>query len=172
MASAKTCAARPQVCRSAGQTDYKRGLAYELLGIKSQDVQRIPYFGPQLRKIARAIRGADKCRAGNPMRALDLLELSDDPEARKVLEPYLSVPESYRRLLPPEAFCHVAGVSPFVVLEAITVVAVRQGVMASAIVAAINLPRVVQKTVDKALHDDGAKDRAILHRATGFVLTL
>jgi hypothetical protein len=60
-----------------------------------------------------------------------------DPEARKVLAVYLSVPASYRKLLHAEAFCHAAGVSPYRVLELITVVAVRQGAPASAIVAAV-----------------------------------
>jgi hypothetical protein len=114
------------------------------------------------------VRGASKCGpSGDPIRGLDFLEASEDPEARKVLKPYLSVPESYRRLLPPEAFCQVAGVSPFVVLEAITVAAVRRGVMASAIVAAVNHPRVVLKTIEVALRDDGIKERAMLHKSMG-----
>jgi len=41
------------------------------------------------------------------------------------------------KLLHAEAFCHAAGVSPYRVLELITVVAVRQGAPASAIVAAV-----------------------------------
>jgi len=170
MASTETSPARPQVCRGDGQTDYKRALAYQLLGITLKDVQRIPYFGAQLRKIARTVRGASKYGAArDPVRALDFLEASEDPEARKVLKPYLSIPESYRRLLPPEAFCYVAGVSPWVVLEAVTIVAVRQGAMASAVLAAVHHPRIVQKTVEMALRDEGAKERLILHKAVGFL---
>jgi len=161
---------KPQVRRGEGQTGYKRSLAYELLGINPKDIERVPYFGAQLRRIARTVRGADKYgSARDPIRALDFLEVSDDPEARKVLKPYLSVPQSYRGLLPPEAFCHVAGVSPWVVLDAITIVAVRQGAMASAIVAAISHPRVVAKTVERALQDAGTTERGTLHRAMGFV---
>ena len=47
----------------------------------------------------------------------DYLRSSEDPDARKVVDVYLSVPESYRRLLPAEAFCRAAGVSPERVLE-------------------------------------------------------
>lgn len=81
----------------------------------------------------------------------------------------MSVPESYRRLLPPEAFCHAAGVSPWRVLEIIAGVAVRQGAQASAIIAAIAHPRVVEKTIDMALQDDGTRERMMLHKAVGFL---
>ena len=161
---------RPTVRTSDGQTDYKRELAYQCLGIQANDVQSIPFFAAQLRGIARAVRGADKREpATPPVRALDYLDRSEDPEARRVAVVYHSVPESYRRLLPPEAFCHAAGVSPWRVLEIVTVVAVRQGAQGAAIVAAVNHPRVVQKTVERALQEDGIEDRMVLHRALGFL---
>ena len=84
---------------------------------------------------------------------------------------YLSVPASYRRLLPVEAFCHAAGVSPWRILEAVTVVAVRQGAQASAVLAALVHPRVVEKTIERALQDDGTKERMMLHKAVGFLPT-
>ena len=164
---------RPIVRTSAGQTDYKRELAYRCLGIDPKYVQCFPFFAMDLRRIARAVRGADKDGPPTtPVRALDFLEYSEDPDARKVLEVYRSVPESYRRLLRPEDFCHAAGVSPLRILEHITVAAVRLGVMGSAIVAAINRPRAVQKTVQRALQDDGIRDREMFHKATGFLPTL
>jgi hypothetical protein len=159
---------KPKVRRGEGQTDYKRALAYQLLGVRPSEVQRIPFFAAQLRKIARCVRGAGG-RPTEPVRALDFLESSGCPEARKVLQSCLSIPESYRRLLPPEAFCHAAGVSPWSVLEAVTVVAVRRGAMASAIIASLNHPRTVQKTVEIALRDDGFGERELLHRAMGFI---
>jgi hypothetical protein len=149
---------KPQVCRGEGQTDYKRALAYRLLGIGAKDFPIIPYFSAELRKIA---------RVSHVSCALALLAESNDPNAIKVHSAYLSVPESYRRLLPAEAYCHAAGVSPWVVLEAVTVAAVRSGAMSSAIVAAVNQPRVVQKTVEMALQDDGVKERVALFRAIG-----
>jgi hypothetical protein len=151
---------KPQVCRGEGQTDYKRALAYQLLGVDAKDVQRVPYFDAQLRKIARASRVS--C-------ALALLAESDDPNAIKVHSAYSSVPESYRRLLPAEAFCHAAGVSPWLVLEAVTIAALRAGVMASALVAAINGPRVVQKTIEIALTDEGVRERIAFHKASGWI---
>jgi hypothetical protein len=154
---------------STGQTDYKRRLAYKRLGINPKDVQCIPFLATQLRRIARAVRGADKHSPAPTVRPLDFLGSSEDHEARKVLEVYLSVPESYRRLLRPEDFCHAAGVSPWRVLEIITVVAVRQGAQASAVVASIEHLRVVEKTVERALQDDGWRERMIMHKATGFL---
>jgi hypothetical protein len=158
---------RPEARKGEAQTAYKRQLAYAHLGIDPTDVQCIPFLRTELRRIARLIRGA----AGDspPSSPLDCLQSTDDPEARKVLAAYLSVPASYRKLLPVEAFCCAAGVSPSRILEAITVVAVRQGAASSAIIAAIALPRVVQKTVEMALQDDGTKERMILHRAVGFL---
>jgi hypothetical protein len=151
--------------KSTGQTDYKRRLAYAHLGIDPKDVECFPFLRAELRRIARHINANNS----SPVRPLDYLRSSEDPEARKVLDRYLSVPESYRRLLPAEAFCHAAEVSPQRILEAITVAAVRQGVAASAIIAAVVHPRVVQKTVERALQDDGTRERGMLHRHVGFL---
>jgi len=160
------------VCRGDGETAYKRQLAYERLGIDSKDVQRVPFFAIQLRRIARRINhGADRNDPWNLLRALDYLRFSEDPEARKVVDAYFSVPESYRRLLPPEAFCHAAGASPWRVLEIITAVAARLTAQASAIIAAIAHPCVVGKTIEMALRDDGTRERMILHKAVGFLRT-
>jgi hypothetical protein len=150
-----------------GETGYKRALAYERLGVDPKDVQQLPYFRGQLRRIARHVNLG--VQPEDQSAAFDLLQSSEDDEARKVWNAYNSVPESYRRLLPAEAFCHAAGVSPARVLEAIAAVAVRQGAQASAIIASVMHPRVVSKTIERALQDDGVKDRMALHRATGFL---
>ena len=109
----------PEDWMSEGQTDYKRSLAYRRLGIRPEDVQPAPFFALNLKRIARCItQGARKDDpASSRMHPLDYLGFSEDPVARKVLDAYRSVPASYRRLLPPEAFCHAAGVSPSHVLE-------------------------------------------------------
>jgi len=150
-----------------GQTDYKRLLAYRHLGINPQDVERVPFLCTQLRRIARCINQGNP--ASSHIRPLDYLGFSEDPEARKVWEAYASVPASYRRLLPPEAFCVAAGVSPSHILEVVTVVAVRLGAQASVVVAAVMHPRVVMKTVQRALQDDGFRERMVLHKAVGFI---
>jgi hypothetical protein len=150
-----------------GQTSYKRALAYQHLGIRPQDVERVPFLWPNLRGIAHRLnRGRTK---DAPLVCpLDLLQWSEDPEACKVLQKYRSVPQSYRRLLPAEAYCRAAGVSPLHVLEVVTGVAVRLGTQTSAILAAVWHPHVVKKTIEMALTDEGIADRNALHRATAF----
>lgn len=161
---------RSKVPTATGQTAYRRRLAYRRLGISPSDVKCVPFLATQLRRIARTVCGAGtKDPTVEPVRALEYLGCSEDPEAHRVLEVYRSVPASYRRLLRPEDFCHAAGVSPWRVLEIITVVAVRQTTQASAIVAAAAHPRVVEKTVERALRDDGTRERMALHRAVGFL---
>jgi hypothetical protein len=150
-----------------GQTAYKRELAYQRLGINPQDVERVPFLWPNLRGIARRLNRG-RAEDAPPVCPLDLLQWSEDPEARRVLQKYLAVPESYRRLLPAEAYCCAAGVSPWRILEVVTGVAVRLGTQASAILAAVWHPRVVEKTIEMALKDEGTVDRNTLHRATGF----
>lgn len=173
MLNTRTPRAKLSVRRGDGQTAYKRDLAYRYLRVSPEEVQRVPFFAADLRRIARRVN--HKSNRGDqltsPLRAFDYLRSSEDPEARKVLDAYFLVPESYRRLLPPEVFCHAAGVSPWRVLEIIAAVAVRQGAQASAVIAAIAHPRVVEKTIERALQDDGWRDSAMLHKAVGFLRT-
>jgi hypothetical protein len=150
-----------------GQTAYKRELAYQHLGINPQDVERVPFLWPNLRGIARRLNRG-RAEDAPLICPLDLLQWSEDPEARRVLQKYLSVPKSYQPLLPAEAYCFAAGVSPWRILEAVAGVAVRLGAQASSILAAVWHPRVVEKTIEMALTDGGTVDRNTLHRATGF----
>lgn len=98
------------------------------------------------------------------------LETSAEPDARAILEKYYSIEaRAHRRSVPIEGYCLAAGVSPIRALEIITATCVRLGAQASTIIAAVNHPRVVQKTVEMALTDEGTEDRATLHKATGFL---
>jgi hypothetical protein len=144
-----------------GQTAYKRELAYQRLGIRPEDVQCMPFFRASLSRIARLLnrphgRGD---QPSTPVCVFDCLQYSNDLDVLRVLNLYRSVPASYRRLLPMEAFCHAAAVSPQVVLANIAAGAVRMNASAAAIVAGAWHPQVVLKTV---------KERMVLHRAAGF----
>ena len=149
-----------------GQTAYKRRLAYEYLGIDPNSVQAAPFFRTNLRRIARCINQGDGAK---PIHPLGYLCYSEDAEARKVAKLYTAVPESYRRLVPAEAYCQAAGVSPYRVLEIITGIAVRFGARASTVLASVMLPHVVQKTIDKAMRNAGTKERELIFRATGLI---
>lgn len=159
-----------QLLRATGQTAYKRDLAYRRLGITPNDVQYFPFLAIQFRRIARAASGGGmEDPHASPVRPLEYLEFSDDPEARKVLEAYRSVPKSYRQLLRPEDYCHAAGVSPWKVLEIVAAVAVRQTGQAAAILGAMLYPRVVVKTIERALQPDAGRERLMIHNAVGFL---
>jgi hypothetical protein len=150
-----------------GQTHYRRSLAFQYLRLNPSDVQTEPFFRTNLRRIARCInQGTARNEAVQP---LEYVCFSEDPDARKVAKVYLTVPTSYRKLLPPEAFCQAAGVSPYRVLDIVTGIAVRFGAQTSAIMAGVMLPDVVQKTIDKAMQEEGTKERALLFRATGLL---
>jgi hypothetical protein len=155
-----------------GQTAYKRHLAYRCLGINPKEVLYIPFLAIQFRRIARKIRaGGVEDPTATPLRPLEYLVFSEDPQARAVLTAYRSVPASYRRLLRPEDFCHAAGVSPWRVLDIIVSVAVRQVVEMSAIIGAVLHPSVVEKTLVMAMQPGGTREREMIHRATGFLGT-
>lgn len=97
------------------------------------------------------------------------LHATDDADARKVLLAYYDLPKYARDTLPIEAFCCAATVSPLRILELITGACVRMGAQASTIIAAVNHPRIVEKTVEMALTDEGTEDRATLHKHAGFI---
>ena len=98
-----------------------------------------------------------------------LLKLSDLPDAKRIANLYESLKQDQAESLPVEAYCYAASISPMRILEILTGILVRQGAQASTILAAVWHPRVVQKTVEMALTDEGVSDRATIHKATGFV---
>ncbi len=146
----------------------RRAIAYQRLGVTEAAVLGQPQITPQLRQIYRAIRKGD---ANIPADPIYYLRASMDEDARKLMEVYQSIPKVLRGVLPLEAFCLAAGVSTLRVLEIITVTCVRAGATASAIIAHVNHPRVVEKTIEMALTNEGHDDRVILHKAVGFLPT-
>jgi hypothetical protein len=87
-----------KVPTETGQTAYKRELAYRRLGINQKDVQCVPFLAFQLRRIARTVRGdSTDDPAVMPIRPLEYLRSSEDPEGRKALEAYHSLPEFLER---------------------------------------------------------------------------
>lgn len=168
--------------------------AYRLLGIDERSLVTLPQITPQLKQIAAVLKGAGQPRVVKRIENVlietettrippygpgtDLtrswpwyLQSSDATDATKILVCYLSLPKTLRRACPIEAFCLAAGVAPIRALELITGAIVRLGSNASAIIAAVNHPRVVEKTVEMALTDGGIEDRNALHKAVGFLPT-
>lgn len=191
--SLTSSAGRPRIAR----TSYLEVTAWEQLGVTRADTERTPQITPQLRAISHTIRRQDQPRVRRRVRTLKgslmslvtdteqrapygpgadvhlswpvYLHQSDAPEARAVLDKYYTLPKNLARLLPIEAFCLAAQVSPLRIVEILAATLVRLGAQASSVIAAVNHPRVVAKTVEMALTDEGHEDRADLHRATGFL---
>lgn len=97
------------------------------------------------------------------------LASDDHPDAKKVLLAYHSLPHYCRHLLSIEAFCVAAKVSPLSILGILVGTIVRKGASGRTIIAMVNQPRVVQKSVEMALTDEGIADRELLAKATGFL---
>jgi hypothetical protein len=143
--------------------------SYAIIGVAKYDVDRQPQITPHLRQIMATIK---RMTGGKTTQSpWYFLKCSDAPEAQKVLEEYYSekLSKNQRSTLPIEAFCLAAKVSPLRILEIIGGTAVRLSAQESMMISALNHPRVVEKTVEMALTDEGTYDRNVLHRATGFL---
>lgn len=138
------------------------------LGTSEESLRQSPRITPELRRIARALESASSNAPRDPYY---YLAASDAPEARAILTQREKLSPPHRKLIPIEAFCLAASISPLRILEIITATAVRLGAQASTIIAAVSHPRVVEKTVEMALTDGGESDRTTLHKATGFLPT-
>jgi hypothetical protein len=141
------------------QVEYKRRLAFQKLGISPGDVQCMPFVRSSMKSVARILN----------QDPLELLAGCDHPDARAVHDVYSRVPSSYKRFVSVEALCTAARVAPWRVFELIAGLAARDAALGAAVVAAIWGPRLVQRTIKRALLDDGTKERTMLHKATGFV---
>jgi hypothetical protein len=151
-----------------GQTAYKRDLAYQHLGIRPEGIEYFPFLRANLRRIGRHLnRGRTK--DAPLLHPFDLLECSEDAEARRLWSVYHKVPITFRKLVRPECFCFAAQVHPMRALELVTAAVVRHGARVSAIPSGLWHPHVVEKTIEMALKDEGIADRNALHRATGFI---
>jgi hypothetical protein len=142
-----------------GQVEYKRRLAFQKLGISPGDVQSVPFVRSSLKRIARIL----------DQDPLDLLAACDHPDARAVHNVYCRVPKSYKRFVSLEDVCTAAKVPPWRVFELVASVAARERALGAAVVAAIWGPRLVQKSVERALQADGVEDRKMIHIAVGFL---
>lgn len=178
-------------------TDHLRAQAYLRLGVNPETVKSGVHITPQLKQISLTIRRAGQPKVTHRIESekgdyktiirdtehkpphgpgSDLtkswpwyLQASESHEAAELLRCYHAIPKTFATMLPIEAFCLAASVAPTRILEILTGVIVRLGAQASTVIAAVNHPRVVQKTVEMALTDEGIEDRAMLHKATGFL---
>ena len=142
--------------------------AYARLGVTLEATSSVPRITPQIRKIGKML---ETLNLNLPQDPFYYLAASDHDDARAILAARKSIPRTHARLLPIEAFCVASSVPTSRVPEMIVLAAMRMGVQASSMIAAMAHPSVVKKTVDMALTDGGVEDRQTLHKATGFTPT-
>lgn len=166
-------------------TSTLRAQVYSRLAITPEMVAAVPRITPQLQMIERTMKGAGQIDAGKKgIRCLPYgpgsdiftswsfyIELLEDPDAVAVMRIYRSLSISERRALSLEAFCVAANVPSLKVLRLIRDSCIAMSREAASIVASLNHPRVVEKTVEVALTSEGIADRNTLHKATGFLPT-
>ena len=143
--------------------------AYALLGVPESLVQRAPQITSQLGLIWKTLEHKNL-----PTDPVYYLRASGLADAEKVIDAYFSLSKSYARLLPFEAFCVKAGVSPLRVVEIIILTAMRMGTQASAFLAHVSSPDIVQATIEDALNGSDKvriAAQSMLHKATGFLPT-
>lgn len=147
----------------------RRRTIYTYLGITESQVAAQPQITPELRRIARTLQSTSPNAPRDPYY---YLRSSDSLDAQKILaiiNDKQNTLRGQRHIIPIEAICLVAKVSPLRVLEIVTATAVRLGATASNIIAAVAQSRVVEKTIEMALTDEGIEDRTMMHKATGFL---
>jgi hypothetical protein len=136
--------------------------------VAPEAVRALPQITPSLRQIFRTIRRT----ANVPADPFYFLRASDDPDARAVLEARRKVTKPQARQLPIESFCAAANVSPLKILSIIVGIASTLNVEAESLITAVNRPRMVQKTIDRAMDDereDAAQHMEMFHKHTGFI---
>jgi len=148
----------------------RRAAAMAQLGVSEADILAMPHISDELSRIHGAVRRTNK-RAGLTLPADPIywLNTSDDPDARKFLASYLTLPRELRRACPIEAVCKACEISPIRVLQLVTFACVQMNAQAASVIATASQPAVVQRAVEFAMQADGHQDRMLLSRATGFL---
>ena len=140
-----------------------RSAALARLGVSADAVHALPQVTPFLRRRLRMTLAT----------AIGYLRASLQPEARALISLYDSTPftRAERSKLTLEALCAAASISPSLALEMIGGAATRLDLQHAAFVASHAAGRVMKKTVDMALTDEGVHDRTLLHKITGMLPT-
>jgi hypothetical protein len=117
----------------------------------------------ETRDITTVLKGIPSWRSG----ALQAMRFSDNPVVKKFLARYQQIPAGDRNYLPFEAIALAADVEPAYLLGEI-LLAMSEFSVASVKVIGINRhPEVMKKTVERALEDEGFREREMVHSMLG-----
>ena len=138
------------------------------MGIAKRDLER----SPQISEMIGRMYGTPN-HPHNPRKSIDDLRFSADPIAIRFLEVYDSLPALDRKLVPLEAICMKAEISPQSFLGCVFLVRQSLSKAESAMVAVNSFPNVVRKMVEYAEMPGGETDRRMLAQcpAVGFLPT-
>lgn len=111
-------------------------------------------------------------KAGRPIaQIINYLSASDSSSARLWLQEWKKISEKDRIVLPIEAVCIMAGVSPLEILGAVLMAAKNLKAQESALSAILAHPDVLKSTIKASKGKFGFSDRKLLHEAVGFLPT-
>jgi hypothetical protein len=131
--------------------------AYAQLEITEAAVESLP----KIRHLCKPV--------GNCAAILDYLSHSEEPEAVAVCQKAKAVPRTTLAVVPIEALCAAAGVSPKKLFGIIAQEVSDQSAKATALMSKAMHPRVLEATIDAALLPDGTADRKIIHQAEQYL---
>lgn len=106
---------------------------------------------------------------GGVPQVIEALRASDEEDALKFIEKYESLSESDQGKVTIEEVSVAAGVRPIDLLGVATKALFQNALTVAAIIASTAHPQVVEKSIERALMDQGVRDREMLHQAMGFL---
>jgi hypothetical protein len=128
--------------------------------VSQEDVDRAPNISGMIRRLL-----------GKTAKAIAALRFSSDPIVESLLQVYDRLPVGDRDLVPLEAICIKAEVTPPAILGALMICIRQTNGQESALKAMIAHPKIVDATVRYAKLAGGDKDRKMLHESIGFLPT-
>lgn len=147
-----------QIAEEYSRSDARRDQAFERLGVKPDDVNKVPKISHILKKI----------KGGNE-EAVELLRHSKADEAGEFFKVYEDLPVYLAKVLPIEAFCVAAGVDSRTICKLIFDQAMEQSNQAARMLVAANLEDLVQASINTGMEPLGIKDRENMQKAAFFL---
>ncbi len=131
--------------------------AYERLGVTKEEVELLPKVTHILKELP-----------GKIDKAIEYLRGSDEPDARKWLQVYDSIPITTRKLLPFEAFCAGSGLTTKRVLELVTGACFEQSDTVAKLVSKAAKPELIKRAVKFGMKEHNDSDRKMVLQHEGY----
>lgn len=143
---------------SSISTDARRAQAYERLGVNPDHVRNAPQISPILKK-----------SKISTAQAAEYLRGAEDSEARRWLAKYDELSKREAAILPFEAFCLAAGLSPKKMFQVLCGAVFEQSANAGQLIRAAAHPAVVEQVIKTAKTALGTAEKKMLLQASGML---